>query len=49
MKGFIEGMLAWYDFDAQKYRWSLDNKKNPEQLELPLDEPTEVPKETQET
>jgi hypothetical protein len=39
MKGFIEAMLEWYP---------PPKKKNPDQLELPLDE-TEVPKETQET
>lgn len=49
MKGFIEGMIAWWDFDQKKYHWHIDKKKNPDQLELPLDEPTEVPTETQET
>jgi hypothetical protein len=49
MKGFIEGMIAWWDFDTGKYHWHYDKNKNPDQLELPLDEPTKVPKETQET
>jgi hypothetical protein len=45
MKGFIECMTAWYDFDAKKYRYYI-KEKHPDQLELPLDEP-KVQEETQ--